>query len=139
MKTRLLKKIRKRFEIVCYPEGYKVMNYDGITYEHYYKQGCVFLIDNGIQFMGLFRTLGKRYDMYSTHTMKDCVDKAKERILDYCRATYSNKRSEDRLKPKKIKVWHNPEYIDKQAKLLERQKALAYASSIIGKLPKKDE
>jgi len=91
MKTKLLKKIRKRFEIVYYPRG-SVTNFLGKRYEN---SPSVVLKEGG-DIISRY-TIGK-------WTLESATQKAKQEIIDWCRKNYPSKRY---LKRTEIKLWHN--------------------------------
>ena len=100
MKTKLLKKIRKRFSIAHYPNGIKVDN----TVVHS-KFGFLMLWDlKG----GFYDSVQKEYSLQDL-SLEEALDLAKERILKYCRDNYTSKAKRKTKIDlyKGIKLWHN--------------------------------
>ena len=100
MKTKLLKKIRKRFSIVHYPNG--MLHHDTVFHA---EKGVVFLHD---YIGGFFDSIQKEYSL-KHYTIEHATQLAKERILEYCRDNYSSKAKQKAVnnKYKGIKLWHN--------------------------------
>lgn len=92
MKTKLLKKVRRRFEIILYPKGF-VMS--GTLY--YSNTGCVRLVDK------TGKALDWSYQLCS-YTIEEATNLCKDRILDYIRGEYP-KKSKKNLPA--IKLWYN--------------------------------
>lgn len=88
MKTRLLKKVRKRFDIYHYPDGYF---YAGVRYIKI-KYG---LVDNHKS-----QLLGNESYHYT-------FDSAYEALVKKIRAEYSSKKKKKELESNVIKVWYN--------------------------------
>ena len=98
MKTKLLKKIRKRFSIVHYPNGYLIQCFN-TTIERYKKRGCVCLK------VGEASILTVDLEDYFLDL---AYEKCTEEILKWCRANYSRKANHvNNRKFKGIKLWHN--------------------------------
>lgn len=93
MKTKLLKKIRKRFEILHYPDGQRAYLL-GEPY-HLHMNGCVELNDKENE-------LDKTWAITSKRDLSTCINKAKERILDHYRLKFKKNLSTSRP----IKLWH---------------------------------
>lgn len=97
MKTKLLKKLRKRFSIVYYPNGYLVYCLGTTIYRHE-TYGCVSLLYNGDR---------KNYSL-GEYTLKQAVGEAKREILKYARENYSRKATQvNKIRYKGIKIWYN--------------------------------
>lgn len=92
MKTKLLKKVRKRFEILYYPKGIEV-------YE--IGNSKVFYLDEKFQVVDKKDTFYTRY--YNTK------NEALDEIIEKCRclySKYSTRHKKQQLKNKPVKVWY---------------------------------
>jgi len=90
MKTKLLKKVRKRFEIIYYPSGRNRID----------KDPCVYFIDHNELWSGDVR--------YATDGIAAQIacDIFKKRILRIIRNEYANKLPKQPNKHKGTKLWH---------------------------------
>jgi hypothetical protein len=108
MKVKLLKKIRKRFDIIHFPNG-KVI--DGEHYDYNIFQ----LVDNNDSGFNWhsdrYAQLGEKpggkmwcEDIFNTE--KECIDFLKERIVKYLRNEHSALGSKRKKLNNGIKVWY---------------------------------
>jgi len=101
MKTKLLKKIRKRFSIVHYPNGYQIY-WLGTKHTVNGVKGCVRLEDNKDKHNKTFE--------FKDHgeNPENAKNKALERILEITRCEYPKLgKLTLRNKTQGIKLWHN--------------------------------
>lgn len=89
MKVKLLKKIRKRFEIIHYPNKPGNLKY--------------LLIDNTKSVSNIFYILDIKDEWVYTSESQMQID----RILKYCRWAYSSHSKKGKFENQKQKVWHN--------------------------------
>lgn len=96
MKTKLLKKIRSRFEILYYPNG-KVLYWLGNRHLIHKEYGLIRLEDN----------LGRYSISYSLEkrTVEEATNLAKARILELAQQLYGNHNHDKKYRA--IKLWHN--------------------------------
>ena len=95
MKVKLLKKVRKRFEVLYYPKGIERCKIDSNEIIHLEEK---FLIVNNSMI----------YD-YSLHKIHKTKNEALEEILRVTKRQYegySRKYNQQQLKNKTVKVWH---------------------------------
>lgn len=95
MKTKLLNKVRKRFEILYYPEGIERYRVD--SNEPIYLEEKFLIVNNSMLY---------EYNLHKIHKTKN---EALEEILRVVRLQYSDfscKKNKQQLKNKPIKVWH---------------------------------
>jgi hypothetical protein len=105
MKAKLLKKVRKRFEIFHLPKGYV----DGGTH---YNYNLFKLVDNDVGGWGnLYAQLGKREDgrryvdeIFNTEV--ECINYLKSRIIKRLRSEGYKQCKDKSIQTAEKKVWH---------------------------------
>lgn len=102
MKTKLLKRIRRQFEIIHYPNGY-VFYWLGSKQISYKDVGCValkhkgFFIPDEDKYVWVFSL--------ENYTVEQAVNEAKDIIVKLTRKKYAKK--ENNNKYKGVKLWYN--------------------------------
>lgn len=91
MKTKLLKKVRRRFEIILYPKGYM---FGG---DLLYPKGCVLMVDRDNGWNNYSYPL-------SQFSEEGGFERARQRILHIVREQYTKSKPE---KLPAIKLWYN--------------------------------
>ena len=105
MKVKLLKKVRKRFEIIHIPNGFRS---SGIRYEY----NLFRLIDSTNQFYERFSQLGHKEGQQFTEehqifeTEKECIDYLKSLIVSRLRSEGYLGRRDKKMKLAEKKVWY---------------------------------
>lgn len=108
MKVKLLKKVRKRFEIIHHPKGFTS---HGVAYEYNLFE----LIDCNNRYYSTYTQLGRGEDGTEYchnerifNTEKECVEYLKTRIIRILRGEgHLSRRDKMREKLSK-KIWYNP-------------------------------
>ncbi len=105
MKTRLLKKTRKRFEIIHMPEGFTQFGYR-------YEYNLFLLKDSTNQFFEKWAQCGsKKGQQYCQEdtifvTEKECIDHLKSEIIDRLRGEGHLGRRDNQMREVQRKVWY---------------------------------
>ena len=103
MKVKLLKKIRKRFSITHYPEGFR-------NGSEYYNHNLIKLTDSSRwYYMRWAQVDDLKKEVFSDHsfaTEKECIDYLKSLIIDKLRDEGHRGRKDRKIKEKQIKVWY---------------------------------
>jgi hypothetical protein len=107
MKVRLLKKARKRFDIIHMPEGF---TYSGSVYDY----NLFKLVDDTNQFFEVYTQLGTKPNSVAQfcgesrifETEAECINYLKDVILHRLRSEGHRGTKDDKRKRKHRKVWH---------------------------------
>jgi hypothetical protein len=106
MKVRLLKKARKRFDIIHMPEGF---TYSGSVYDY----NLFKLVDHTNQFFEVYTQLGPTNSVVQFcdksrifETEAECINYLKDVILHRLRSEGYRGTKDDKRKRKHRKVWH---------------------------------
>jgi hypothetical protein len=107
MKTRLLKKVRKRFDIIHMPEGF---TYSGSVYDY----NLFKLVDHTNQFFETYTQLGTKLNSVAQfcgesrifETEAECINYLKDVILHRLRSEGHRGTKDNKRKSKHRKVWH---------------------------------
>lgn len=95
MKAKLLKKLRRRFEIVVYPNG---RLYEGVLGNSvFYPEGCVRLEDYEDEYT-------KSYSL-NEYTEEEATQIVKDRIIEIAHMMHTSQSRRNKFKGRK--VWHN--------------------------------
>ena len=107
MKVKLLKKARKRFDIIHMPEGF---TYSGSVYDY----NLFKLVDDTNQFFEVYTQLGTKPNSVAQfcgesrifETEAECINYLKDVILHRLRSEGHRGTKDDKRKRKHRKVWH---------------------------------
>jgi hypothetical protein len=108
MKTRLLKRVRKRFEIIHMPRGI-------VMFDEYFDYNLLVLVDhtrslwntrNYVQ-IGNERKKGRKFCEDIVDTEIEGINFLKNIIIERLRSEASKPRKGGRIKTREIKVWYN--------------------------------
>lgn len=107
MKTRLLKKVRKRFEIIHMPKGF-------VECGKRYEYNLFKLTDSTNSWYERYAQLGYRSgelqfceDHDILHTETECIHRLQRRIIDRLRSEGHRGRKDRVIKNAHFKVWYN--------------------------------
>ena len=104
MKVKLLRKVRKRFEILHHPKGI-------IFYKEYYNYNLFQLVDHGDSYYTSdYVQLGKTNTQFVTtdecfDTEKECIDYLKSRIITILKSEGYKQRKNQIIQNSVKKVW----------------------------------